>query len=124
MDHGAVIADFRAARAQVKANRARLVENRTRLEATLAELVQGATREDRLRVSAMARLQARLDTLPVIEQAKGILICRSGCSPDEAFDILRRASQRTNVKVTDIAAQIVATACVPRPDEGESHKAG
>lgn len=31
-----------------------------------------------------------------------------GISADEAFDILCRASQRTNVKLRDIAAQIVA----------------
>jgi hypothetical protein len=38
------------------------------------------------------QLEARLATLPVIEQAKGILMAKQGCDPDEAFDILRRAS--------------------------------
>jgi AmiR/NasT family two-component response regulator len=66
-------------------------------------------RNDRevLHHSAYARLQARLETQPVIDQAKGILIARKGCSPDEAFDILRRASQRSNVPVRELAAQIV-----------------
>ena len=30
----------------------------------------------------------------MIEQAKGILIAQTGCEPDEAFDMLRQASQR------------------------------
>jgi ANTAR domain len=43
----------------------------------------------------------------VIEQAKGIIMAQQGCGPDEAFDLLRRASQRTNVKVHELAAQMV-----------------
>ena len=44
----------------------------------------------------------------VIEQAKGVLMARSPhMSADEAFDVLRKASQRENVKVRDIAQRIV-----------------
>ena len=44
----------------------------------------------------------------VIEQAKGVLMARSPqMPPDEAFDVLRKASQRENVKVRDIAQRIV-----------------
>lgn len=44
----------------------------------------------------------------VIEQAKGMLMARApDRSPDDAFDILRRASQRENVKLRDIAQRIV-----------------
>jgi hypothetical protein len=63
---------------------------------------------DRLRYSAYARLQARLATMPVIEQAKGIIMAQCGWPEDQAFDALRRASQRENIKVRDLAAQIVA----------------
>jgi GAF domain-containing protein len=42
-----------------------------------------------------------------IEQAKGILMARGHCDADQAFDILRRASQRQNVKLRDIAHTIV-----------------
>ena len=45
--------------------------------------------------------------MPVIEQAKGILMAQQRCGPDEAFDLLRRASQRANVKVHVLAEQIV-----------------
>jgi hypothetical protein len=43
----------------------------------------------------------------VIEQAKGILMAQQGCGPEEAFDLLRRASQRANIKVSVLAAQLV-----------------
>ena len=44
----------------------------------------------------------------VIEQAKGILMARSPeMSADDAFDVLRKASQRENVKLRDIAQRIV-----------------
>ena len=36
---------------------------------------------------------------PVIEQAKSIVMAELTCTPDEAFDLLRRASQCANVKV-------------------------
>jgi len=63
---------------------------------------------DRLRYSAYARLQARLASMPVIEQAKGIIMAQCGWPEDQAFDALRRASQRANIKVRDLAAQVVA----------------
>ncbi|MFL6205762.1 MAG: GAF and ANTAR domain-containing protein [Acidimicrobiales bacterium] len=44
----------------------------------------------------------------VIEQAKGILMAGSaGLTADEAFDMLRHASQRENIKLREIAARIV-----------------
>lgn len=60
-----------------------------------------------LPVSALARMTAQLATMPVIEQAKGILIARTGCDPDQAFDQLRGASQRANVPVRVLAARLV-----------------
>ena len=35
----------------------------------------------RLPVSALARMKAQLAIMPVIEQAKGILVARAGCNP-------------------------------------------
>ena len=61
---------------------------------------------DLLRQSEYLRLQARLETMPVIEQAKGILMAQSRCgSDDEAFDLLRRASQRSNIPVSTTSRQ-------------------
>jgi len=70
-------------------------------------------RRDRLPYSAGARLQAQMATMSVIEQAKGILMAQSGCSPDQAFDLLRRASQHENVKVRVLAARLVANTAQP-----------
>ena len=66
--------------------------------------------EDILQHSSYARLVARLETMPVIEQAKGVIMAQSSCSQDHAFDMLRRASQRLNMPVRDLAARIVDAA--------------
>jgi hypothetical protein len=63
-----------------------------------------------LTASPPARLRAQLATMPVIEQAKGVLMAQRGCTEAEAFDLLRRASQRSNVPVRDLAARIVHNA--------------
>jgi PAS domain S-box-containing protein len=44
----------------------------------------------------------------VIEQAKGVLIAAYGISADEAFAILVQRSQDSNIKVKDVAGQLVA----------------
>jgi len=74
---------------------------------------------------------AELDTMPVIEQAKGILMAQHGWGPDEAFDLLRRASQRFNVPVRVLAARLVhgvqhpglQVAKVLHPAPSDSHAA-
>jgi response regulator NasT len=52
-------------------------------------------------------LHAALVTRPLIDQAKGLLIAKHGCSPEEAFQMLAEASQRCNRKVRDIAKAMV-----------------
>jgi AmiR/NasT family two-component response regulator len=74
-------------------------------------------------------LKKKLESLPVIEQAKGILMAREGCDADEAFGMLRRASQRENVKLREIATRIVTNASTPprwfAPDgDGNGRNAG
>lgn len=44
----------------------------------------------------------------VTDQAKGILMHALGCDADEALRYLRRESQRRHVKVTDVAARVIA----------------
>ena len=56
------------------------------------------------------QLLEALQTRDVIGQAKGIIISSQRCSSDEAFDILRRASQRENRKLRDVARDIVERA--------------
>ena len=45
-----------------------------------------------------------------IEQAKGVLMARRGIDADAAFALLATTSQQTNVKLREVAAQIIATA--------------
>jgi AmiR/NasT family two-component response regulator len=65
-------------------------------------------------------LRRALGSRAVIEQAKGILAERTRCTPEEAFALLDQASQRRNVKLRLIAAEIVAElgGAVHPPEEG------
>lgn len=54
------------------------------------------------------QLSEAMQTRAVIEQAKGMIMARSPeLSADQAFDLLRKASQRENVKLRVIAQRIV-----------------
>jgi transcriptional regulator with GAF, ATPase, and Fis domain len=64
-------------------------------------------------------LGAAMRSRAVIEQAKGILMgARPGLTADGAFDLLRRASQRENTKLRDVAARIVAGRTVTGDEKG------
>jgi len=65
--------------------------------AHVAVALAGATRET----------QAKADSRNVIGMAKGIIMARQEVSDDDAFDILRRASQRANVKLREMAERVV-----------------
>jgi GAF domain-containing protein len=60
-------------------------------------------------------LQTALESRAVIDQAKGILIERYKLTPDQAFQLLARASMTTNRKVRDIADHLVRTGEVRLP---------
>lgn len=111
-------ARLEAARREFDAQSQRYEQARARLVATMETIQKGRSRREILRDSEFARLLARLETMPVVEQAKGILMAQQRCGPDEAFDLLRRASQRANVKVSDLAARIVEQ--VAAPESGEA----
>ena len=53
------------------------------------------------------QLRNALASREIIGEAKGIIMERQGCTRDEAFDILRRASQRENRKLRDLAEELV-----------------
>jgi len=52
-------------------------------------------------------LETALESKAVIEQAKGMLMAQQRIDSDAAFDVLRRASQRENRKVREIAHRMV-----------------
>jgi hypothetical protein len=113
-----------AARREAETNMLRLDMARTQLQITRQRLSARRAEREVLHASAFARLAARLESQPVIEQAKGILIAEVGCTPDEAFGMLRAASQRTNVRIRDLARQIVDRAASPKHANGGSARAG
>ena len=80
---------------------------RARVRATREQILRGRSQREVLHDSAFARLMAKQETMAVIEQAKGIVMAQRRCGPEEAFDVLRQVSQRTNVKVAVLAAQLV-----------------
>ena len=73
--------------------------------------------ESALSSSDEARPLDLAQTRVVIEQAKGIVMATYRCGPDEAFTLLRSASQSANVQVRVLAARVVerATMNPPRP---------
>ena len=100
-------ARIEALRLKTQALRQRSEEVRARARATREQILRGRSQRQILHDSEFARLAAKHQTMPVIEQAKGIIMVQQGCGPEEAFDLLRLASQRTNVKVHVLAARIV-----------------
>lgn len=87
-----------------------LTDSVARLQDTRQAILAGRSQREMLHDSAYARLEARLASLPAIEQAKGIVMAQTGCSPEEAFDLLRMASQRGNIPVRELALAVVARA--------------
>jgi GAF domain-containing protein len=57
----------------------------------------------------LSHLHTAMVSRSVIEQAKGILMERHKITEDQAFTVLTHASQRTNMKLRDVAARLVHT---------------
>jgi AmiR/NasT family two-component response regulator len=58
-------------------------------------------------------LKRAVGTRQLIGQAQGILMERLKVTDERAFGLLVRASQDTNRKLVDIAAELVATGGLP-----------
>jgi hypothetical protein len=81
--------------------------------ATLAGIALDAAGEradDEIRV---ANLHEALRTRELIGQAQGILIERERITGEQAFDVLRRASQHLNIKILEVAQNLVETGETP-----------
>jgi len=59
-------------------------------------------------------IQAALATREMIGQAQGILMEREHITADQAYDILRRASQHLNTRIRDVAQGLVDTGKSPQ----------
>ncbi|GIH95968.1 GAF and ANTAR domain-containing protein [Planobispora siamensis] len=65
-----------------------------------------------------ADLRTTLASRSVIDQAIGIVMAQQRCPADQAFSLLSRASQNRNLKVRDLAAEIVTAVGGLPPDTG------
>jgi AmiR/NasT family two-component response regulator len=54
-------------------------------------------------------MRVAMESRAVIEQAKGVLMAQRHVDADQAFELLREASQRSNRKLRDIALGIVGS---------------
>ena len=110
-----------SARGLVIAVADRDASSQTRLEASETGGERQASRRDDHRDVEIAQLRSALASRDVIGQAKGVLMVVHACSADEAFAMLRELSQRTNVKLRDVAARLVADRSGGQRPTGEVH---
>ena len=80
----------------------------------IAVAVANATEHAQLGDQAR-NMRLAMESRAVIEQAKGVLMAQRHVSAEEAFEILRAASQRYNRKLRDIALGIVESTREQRP---------
>jgi GAF domain-containing protein len=86
--------------------------------ATLAGIAITSAQEHADEKRQIDNLAAALAAREMIGQAQGILMERERVTADEAFDILRRASQHLNRKLREVAQDLVETG--ERPDTGSA----
>ncbi len=84
--------------------------------ATLARLALDSAQERAAGEARSVNLQAALGSRELIGQAQGILMERERITAEQAFDVLRRASQHLNIKLATVAETLVDTG--ERPDTG------
>ncbi len=70
-------------------------------------------------VEMTEQLKVALASREIIGEAKGILMQQQTCTREEAFDILRRASQRENRKLRDLAETLVLAVEARAREKGE-----
>jgi hypothetical protein len=71
-------------------------------------LPEDAGEIDRLRTE-IAQLRRALESHPVIDQARGMVMVLGPCTVAGAWEVLVEVSQRTNVKLRAVAEHLVAT---------------
>ena len=62
-----------------------------------------------------AQLQHALDSRVVIEQAKGVLAERLDLPPELTFELLRRAARSAQLRLRDLAHDVVRSPATPAP---------
>ena len=91
------------------------------LALSAAVQVEDATRALTVETKRLEDLHSALASRQIIGRAEGILMNRELVTADQAFDLLRRASQHLNIKLREVAQQVVDTGDIPespRPGRG------
>jgi GAF domain-containing protein len=83
----------------------RFAAEASRVLALAVRLAQHAELADNLQVALASRA--------TIDQAMGVIMGQNRCTPEEAFAVLRSASQNRNVKLRTIAAEIIDAVSKP-----------
>lgn len=65
------------------------------------------------------QMREAMSSRAVIEQAKGVLMAQRKITADTAFELLRQASQRANVKLRLVAEAVVDTGALPWDEEAQ-----
>jgi hypothetical protein len=75
--------------------------------------VRELERRDDVHLHEMEMIREALETRDLIGQAKGVIMAALTCSPDEAFELLRKQSQHENRKLVEVAAEVAERASSP-----------
>lgn len=73
----------------------------------VSDVAARALREYAARAAEVEQLGEALESRATIDQAKGILMAQQGCGPEEAFRMLVKLSNDTNVRLADVAGALV-----------------
>ncbi|MFD5305641.1 GAF and ANTAR domain-containing protein [Streptomyces rochei] len=63
-------------------------------------------------------LQRAMRSRSAIDQAIGVIMAQQRCSAEDAFDLLRKASQHRNVKMRDLCVELLTNIAGKPPSEG------
>ncbi|MFD5573635.1 ANTAR domain-containing protein [Streptomyces cadmiisoli] len=56
------------------------------------------------------QLEQAMESRPVIDMARGVLVASFACDPEDAWEILVTVSQHSNVKLRDVADAVTSAA--------------
>ncbi len=83
----------------------------------LAALLIASTMQGQQRCELASQLQQALDSRAVIEQAKGVLVAQEAITLQEAYERMRAHARSQRRKLSEVAAEVVASA---RPGRARS----
>lgn len=90
------------------------------LFAAHAGMALAVARDQAVERGRVVHLQAALVSREIIGQAQGILMERERITAEQAFDLLRRSSQHLNIKLRDVAQELVDTGLIAPSPPGNS----